>query len=89
MLTDFDKQTELGKTVKIRLLWRSPANGKPHIGHVLTRVIKDVIPHHSMKIKNVYRKMAGMLMTSVELEVERLLGLNSESNWRIWNRTFH
>lgn len=53
------------------------ANGKPHIGHVLTRVIKDMIPR--------YRTMKGYMVPRkagwdthglpVELEVEKLLGL--------------
>ena len=56
------------------------ANGKPHIGHVLTRVIKDMIPR--------YRTMKGYLVPRkagwdthglpVELEVERLLGLDGK-----------
>ncbi len=56
------------------------ANGKPHIGHVLTRVIKDLIPR--------YRTMKGYLVPRkagwdthglpVELEVERTLGLDGK-----------
>ncbi len=56
------------------------ANGKPHIGHVLTRVIKDMIPrYHTMKGKYVPRK-AGWDTHGlpVELEVEKLLGLNGK-----------
>ncbi len=56
------------------------ANGKPHIGHVLTRVIKDMIPRYqTMKGKFVPRK-AGWDTHGlpVELEVERLLGLNGK-----------
>lgn len=56
------------------------ANGKPHIGHVLTRVIKDMIPrYHTMKGKFVPRK-AGWDTHGlpVELEVEKLLGLNGK-----------
>ena len=56
------------------------ANGKPHIGHVLTRVIKDLIPrYHSMKGEYVPRK-AGWDTHGlpVELEVERKLGLNGK-----------
>ena len=51
------------------------ANGKPHIGHVLTRSIKDLIPRYQvMKGKNVLRK-AGWDTHGlpVELEVEKLL----------------
>ena len=56
------------------------ANGKPHIGHVLTRVIKDMIPR--------YRTMKGYMVPRkagrdthglpVELEVERELGLDGK-----------
>ncbi|MCR5630028.1 isoleucine--tRNA ligase [Eubacterium sp.] len=56
------------------------ANGKPHIGHVLTRVIKDMIPRYqTMKGKFVPRK-AGWDTHGlpVELEVEKLLGLNGK-----------
>jgi len=56
------------------------ANGKPHIGHVLTRVIKDMIPrYHTMKGEQVPRK-AGWDTHGlpVELEVERKLGLNGK-----------
>ena len=56
------------------------ANGKPHIGHVLTRVIKDMIPrYHTMKGQHVPRK-AGWDTHGlpVELEVEKLLGLNGK-----------
>ncbi len=56
------------------------ANGKPHIGHVLTRVIKDMIPRYqTMKGKKVLRK-AGWDTHGlpVELEVEKLLGLDGK-----------
>lgn len=56
------------------------ANGKPHIGHVLTRVIKDIIPRYrTMKGYNVLRK-AGWDTHGlpVELEVEKLLGINGK-----------
>ncbi|MCD8098906.1 MAG: class I tRNA ligase family protein, partial [Lachnospiraceae bacterium] len=56
------------------------ANGKPHIGHVLTRVIKDMIPrYHAMKGCDVPRK-AGWDTHGlpVELEVERELGLDGK-----------
>ena len=56
------------------------ANGKPHIGHVLTRVIKDMIPR--------YRTMKGYMVPRkagwdthglpVELEVEKQLGLDGK-----------
>src|SRR5699024_11519867 len=56
------------------------ANGKPHIGHVLTRVIKDMIPRYqTMKGHMVPRKdewdTHGL---HVELEVEKMLGLNGK-----------
>ena len=56
------------------------ANGKPHIGHVLTRVIKDMLPRYqSMKGKRVLRK-AGWDTHGlpVELEVEKAIGINGK-----------
>lgn len=56
------------------------ANGKPHIGHVLTRAIKDMIPrYHAMKGAYVPRK-AGWDTHGlpVEIEVEKLLGLDGK-----------
>ena len=56
------------------------ANGKPHIGHVETRVIKDMIPrYHAMKGAMVPRK-AGWDTHGlpVELEVEKMLGLDGK-----------
>jgi len=56
------------------------ANGKPHIGHVLTRAIKDLIPRYqTMKGKNVLR-IAGWDTHGlpVELEVEKKLGLDGK-----------
>ena len=56
------------------------ANGKPHIGHVLTRVIKDMIPRYQwMKGKDVPRK-AGWDTHGlpVEIEVEKKLGLDGK-----------
>ena len=56
------------------------ANGKPHIGHVLTRVIKDMLPRYqSMKGKKILRK-AGWDTHGlpIELEVEKLLGINGK-----------
>ena len=56
------------------------ANGKPHIGHVLTRVIKDMIPRYrTMKGYQIPRK-AGWDTHGlpVELEVEKLLGLDGK-----------
>ena len=56
------------------------ANGKPHIGHIETRVIKDLFPRFwTMKGKNVTRK-AGWDTHGlpVELEVEKVLGLDGK-----------
>ncbi len=56
------------------------ANGKPHIGHVLTRVIKDLIPRYrTMKGYHVLRK-AGWDTHGlpVELEVEKALGISGK-----------
>ena len=73
------KQREGGKTYTF---YDGPptANGKPHIGHVLTRVIKDMIPrYHTMKGEMVPRK-AGWDTHGrpVELEVEKQLGLDGK-----------
>ena len=56
------------------------ANGKPHIGHILTRVIKDLIPRYkTMKGYKVLRK-AGWDTHGlpVELEVEKQLGISGK-----------
>ena len=56
------------------------ANGKPHIGHIETRAIKDLIPRYqTMKGKSVLRK-AGWDTHGlpVELEVEKALGLDGK-----------
>lgn len=56
------------------------ANGKPHIGHILTRVIKDIIPRYkTMQGYQVLRK-AGWDTHGlpVELEVEKMLGINGK-----------
>ncbi|MBO5454011.1 MAG: isoleucine--tRNA ligase [Clostridia bacterium] len=56
------------------------ANGKPHIGHILTRVMKDIIPRYkTMKGYKVLRK-AGWDTHGlpVELEVEKLLGIDGK-----------
>lgn len=56
------------------------ANGKPHIGHVLTRAIKDVIPRHRRMKGHHIEFKAGWDTHGlpVELEVERSLGLNGK-----------
>ncbi len=56
------------------------ANGKPHIGHILTRVIKDIIPRYRvMKGEHCLRK-AGWDTHGlpVELEVEKILGIDGK-----------
>ena len=56
------------------------ANGKPHIGHILTRVIKDIIPRYRvMKGEHCLRK-AGWDTHGlpVELEVEKMLGIDGK-----------
>ncbi len=78
----FEKSMENRKDGKTYTFYDGPptANGKPHIGHVLTRVIKDMIPrYHTMKGEMVPRK-AGWDTHGlpVELEVERLLGLDGK-----------
>ncbi|MCL2062324.1 MAG: isoleucine--tRNA ligase [Firmicutes bacterium] len=58
------------------------ANGKPHIGHILTRVMKDLIPRYqTMKGKRVLRK-AGWDTHGlpVELEVEKVLGFDGKQD---------
>ncbi len=58
------------------------ANGKPHVGHVLTRTMKDIIPRfHTMKGKHVLRK-AGWDTHGlpVELEVEKSLDIDGKQD---------
>ena len=78
----FEKSMENRKEGPAYTFYDGPptANGKPHIGHVLTRVIKDMIPR--------YRTMKGYMVPRkagwdthglpVELEVENLLGLDGK-----------
>ena len=78
----FEKSMEDRKDDPTYMFYDGPptANGKPHIGHVLTRVIKDMIPR--------YRTMKGYMVPRkagwdthglpVELEVEKLLGLDGK-----------
>ena len=78
----FKKSMEQKKEGETYTFYDGPptANGKPHIGHVLTRVIKDMIPRYrTMKGKMVPRK-AGWDTHGlpVELEVEKLLGLDGK-----------
>lgn len=78
----FEKSVDSRKEGETYTFYDGPptANGKPHIGHVLTRVIKDMIPRYrTMKGYNVPRK-AGWDTHGlpVELEVEKLLGINGK-----------
>lgn len=84
----WEKEDVFGKSLKIRegapefTFYDGPptANGKPHIGHVLTRVIKDLIPRYqTMKGRHVLRK-AGWDTHGlpVELEVEKKLGIDGK-----------
>ena len=78
----FEKSIEKRKDAETYMFYDGPptANGKPHIGHVLTRVIKDMIPRYqTMKGYKVPRK-AGWDTHGlpVELEVEKLLGLDGK-----------
>ncbi|MBE5798637.1 MAG: isoleucine--tRNA ligase [Clostridiales bacterium] len=78
----FKKSVELRKGAPAFTFFDGPptANGKPHIGHVETRAIKDLIPRYrTMKGFDVLRK-AGWDTHGlpVELEVEKLLGLDGK-----------
>ena len=78
----FKKSMENRKEGETYTFYDGPptANGKPHIGHVLTRVIKDMIPRYkTMKGYMVPRK-AGWDTHGlpVELEVEKMLGLDGK-----------
>ncbi len=72
------KMIEKNKNGETYTFYEGPptANGKPHIGHVLTRTIKDVfLRYQTMKGKNILRK-AGWDTHGlpVELEVEKIIG---------------
>ncbi|MEG0805915.1 MAG: isoleucine--tRNA ligase [Lachnospiraceae bacterium] len=78
----FEKSMKIREENETYMFFDGPptANGKPHIGHVLTRVIKDMIPRYqTMKGKYVPRK-AGWDTHGlpVEIEVEKLLGLDGK-----------
>ena len=84
----FKKSIDLREGCPTYMFYDGPptANGKPHIGHVLTRVIKDMIPRY--KTMKRYRTMKGYKVPRkagwdthglpVELEVEKLLGLDGK-----------
>ena len=88
---EFWKQNDVfNKSIKLReggdefSFYDGPptANGKPHVGHVLTRTMKDIIPRfHTMKGKHVLRK-AGWDTHGlpVELEVEKSLGIDGKQD---------
>lgn len=78
----FEKTSEDTKGKPVFSFYDGPptANGKPHIGHILTRVMKDIIPRYKiMKGYSVLRK-AGWDTHGlpVELEVEKLLGIDGK-----------
>ena len=78
----FEKSCELRKGRPAYTFYDGPptANGKPHIGHILTRAMKDIIPRYrTMKGYDVLRK-AGWDTHGlpVELEVEKMLGLDGK-----------
>ena len=78
----FEKSMENRKDGPTYTFYDGPptANGKPHIGHVLTRVIKDMIPRYQTMKGNMVPRKAGWDTHGlpVELEVEKLLGLDGK-----------
>ncbi|MCL2203302.1 MAG: isoleucine--tRNA ligase [Defluviitaleaceae bacterium] len=78
----FEKSIELRREAEVFTFYDGPptANGQPHIGHIITRAVKDLIPRYqTMKGKRVLRK-AGWDTHGlpVELEVEKLLGISGK-----------
>ncbi len=78
----FEKSIESRKEGEVFTFFDGPptANGKPHIGHILTRVVKDIIPRYkTMKGYKVLRK-AGWDTHGlpVELEIEKKLGISGK-----------
>ena len=78
----FEKSVEKNEGAEEFSFYDGPptANGKPHVGHILTRVMKDIVPRfQTMKGKHVLRK-AGWDTHGlpVELEVEKTLGLDGK-----------
>ena len=85
----FEKSIKMREGCKPYVFYDGPptANGKPHIGHVETRVIKDMIPRYrAMKGYMVPRK-AGWDTHGLpaELEVEKKLGRSRLSSM-VWSR---
>lgn len=79
----FEKSISLREGAPSYTFYDGPptANGKPHIGHVLTRVIKDLIPRFQTMKGHKVRRKAGWDTHGlpVELEVEKLLGLDGKA----------
>jgi isoleucyl-tRNA synthetase len=78
----FEKSIDLRAGAPVFTFYDGPptANGKPHIGHILTRAVKDIIPRYkTMKGYKVLRK-AGWDTHGlpVELEVEKALGISGK-----------
>ena len=78
----FERSVEQRRGAEPWVFYEGPptANGLPHIGHVLTRVYKDIFPrYHTMKGRYVLRK-AGWDTHGlpVEIEVEKELGLSGK-----------
>ena len=78
----FEKSIESKKDCPEYIFYEGPptANGKPHIGHVLTRVIKDLIPRYQTMKGHMVPRKAGWDTHGlpVELEVEKMLGLDGK-----------
>ena len=78
----FEKSVEKNKGGKSFNFYDGPptANGKPHIGHILTRVMKDIIPRYKTMKGFYVRRKAGWDTHGlpVELEVEKLLGIDGK-----------
>ena len=78
----FEKSMENRKEGETYTFYDGPptANGKPHIGHVLTRVIKDMIPRYRTRKGYMVPRKAGWDTHGlpVELEVEKKLGLDGK-----------
>lgn len=78
----FEKSMENRREDDIYTFYDGPptANGKPHIGHVLTRVIKDMIPRYQTMKGHMVPRKAGWDTHGlpVELEVEKKLGLDGK-----------
>ena len=78
----FEKSIEAGAQGNPYVFYDGPptANGKPHIGHVLARVFKDMIPRYRAMKGNMVPRKAGWDTHGlpVELEVEKNLGLDGK-----------